>query len=147
MNKDNVIKSLKRHYYAMLAVVLVTLLVFEFGLKKGLLIENVSPSALYVIQVFAIMFTVVFIPLAIVGFTKSIEKAMSLPQEAFFLKFLKRGMRRINLLAAVLAVNIVVYYRFGYDGAMYCGLLGLGAMIYSFPTKNVLEQYLGEAEK
>lgn len=147
MNKDNVIKSLKRHYYAMLAVVLVTLLVFEFGLKEGLLIENVSPSALYVIQVFAIMFTVVFIPLAIVGFTKSIEKAMSLPQEAFFLKFLKRGMRRINLLAAVLAVNIVVYYRFGYDGAMYCGLLGLGAMIYSFPTKNVLEQYLGEAEK
>ena len=147
MNKDNIIKSLKRHYYAMLAVVLVTLLVFEFGLKKGLLIENVSPSALYVIQVFAIMFTVVFIPLAIVGFTKSIEKAMSLPQEAFFLKFLKRGMRRINLLAAVLAVNIVVYYRFGYDGAMYCGLLGLGAMIYSFPTKNVLEQYLGEAEK
>ena len=147
MNKDNVIKSLKRHYYAMLAVVLATLLVFEFGLKEGLLIENVSPSALYVIQVFAIMFTVVFIPLAIVGFTKSIEKAMSLPQEAFFLKFLKRGMRRINLLAAVLAVNIVVYYRFGYDGAMYCGLLGLGAMIYSFPTKNVLEQYLGEAEK
>ena len=147
MNKDNVIKSLKRHYYAMLAVVLVTLLVFEFGLKEGLLIENVSPSALYVIQVFAIMFTVVFIPLAIVGFTKSIEKAMSLPQEAFFLKFLKRGMRRIHLLAAVLAVNIVVYYRFGYDGAMYCGLLGLGAMIYSFPTKNVLEQYLGEAEK
>lgn len=147
MNKDNVIKSLKRHYYAMFAVILITLLAFEFGLKDGLFIENVSPNALYVIQVFAIMFTVVFIPLAIVGFTKSIEKAMNLPQEAFFMKFLKRGMRRINLLAAVMAVNILVYYRFGYDGALYCGLLGLGAMVYSFPTKNVLEQYLNGKKK
>ena len=147
MNKDNVIKSLKRHYFSMFAVILITLLTFEFALKDGLLIENVSASALYIIQVFAIMFTVVFIPLAIVGFTKSIEKAKGLPEDAFFLKFLKRGILRIDLLSAVLAVNILVYYRFGYDGALYCGLLGLGAMIYSFPTKAVLEQYMCDNEK
>ena len=146
MNKDNVIKSLRRHYCSMLAVVIVTLLVFEFGLKDGLLIEDVSPSALYVIQVFAIMFTVVFIPLAIVSFTKAVEKAKGLPEEDFLMTFLKRGLRRINLLSTVLAVNLLVYYRFGYEGAMYCGLLGLGAMLYSFPTRMVLEQYLENKE-
>ena len=145
MNNEKIIGILRKHYFAMLAVLLIMVLTCEFGFKEPLPV--VTPTAMYIIQVFAVMFTVALIPFAVVGFTKAMEKAKGLSRDAFVVKFLQKSMRRVNLLVTVVAVNVLVYYRLGYDGALYCGLLGLGAMIYSFPVKNVLEQYLKGPEK
>jgi hypothetical protein len=90
------------------------------------------------------MLTVVLIPLAIKGFTASLEKSKGLPEADFLNLFCKKSLQRIFLLFIVVVLNEFVYYALGYESALYCGVLGFGAMIYSFPTKMVLEQYLAE---
>ena len=79
--------------------------------------------------------------------TKSLEKAKGLSKEDAMVLFQREGMQRTNLLFCVLAVNAMAYCMIGYEGALYCGLVALGAMIYSYPTKRVLEQYLSDKEK
>ena len=148
MEKNAIIKSLRINYFVSLVAVLVVLLAFELGVvQKGVLNEVISSTAVYLIQVSAVMLTVVLIPLAIKGFTASLEKSKGLPEADFLKLFCKRSLQRIFLLFIVIVLNEFVYYALGYEGALYCGVLGFGAMIYSFPTKMVLEQYLAEKEK
>lgn len=145
MEYDKIIKTLRIHYFAMLAVVLAMILFLEvcFGEKP----EAVLPETMYIIQVFVILFTLIFISVAIKGFTWRLEKAKGLSEELFLPKFVKSSVLRTNLLFIVIAVNAMAYCMIGYDGALYCGLLGLGAMIYSYPTKRVLELFLNNKEK
>ena len=143
--ENKIIKTLRIHYFAVLAVVFVMILFLEQCFKEK--IDVVLPESMYIIQVFVIMLTLIFIFLAIKGFTWYLEKAKRLSEETFIAKFVKASMRRTNLLFCVLAANAIVYCMIGYEGALYCGLLGLGAMIYSYPTKRVLEQYLSDKEK
>ena len=148
MGKNGIIKSLRINYIAAIVSALAVLLAFECGwLEKGALTNVLSSNEMYVVQVVIIMLTIMFIPLAIKGFTRSLEKAKNLSEDAFLVVFCKKSLQRIFLLFLVLVVNEFAYYGLGYDSALYCGLLGLGSMIYSFPTKMVLEQYLGEKEK
>ena len=145
MEYDKIIKTLRIHYFAMLAVVSAMILFLEvcFGEKPG----TVLPETMYIIQVFVILFTLTFISVAIKGFTWRLEKAKGLSEELFLSKFVKSSVLRTNLLFIVIAVNAMAYCMIGYDGALYCGLLGLGAMIYSYPTKRVLELFLNNKEK
>ena len=145
MEYDKIIKTLRIHYFAMLAVVSAMILFLEvrFGKKP----EAVLPETMYIIQVFVILFTLIFISVAIKGFTWRLEKAKGLSEELFLSKFVKSSVLRTNLLFIVIAVNAMAYCMIGYDGALYCGLLGLGAMIYSYPTKRVLELFLNNKEK
>ena len=46
------------------------------------------------------------------------------------------------LLFIVLVVNIFVYYGISYDGAMYCGIVSFGALLYSCPTEKVLDDLM-----
>ena len=148
MGKNSIIKALRINYLAALVAALVVLLAFECGwLAEGVLLDTVSPTTVYVSQVAVVMCTVVLIPLAIKGFTRALVKAKGMSEDAFLVVFCKKSLQRMFLLFVVLVLNEFAYYGLAYDGALYCGLLGLGAMIYSYPTKNVLEQYLGEAEK
>lgn len=148
MKKNAVLKSLRINYFVTFVALLVLLFSFEFGLiEKDVLMNVVPSSVLYMIQVIAIMLTVILIPLAIKGFTKSMEKARGLSEDAFLKVYCKKNIQRIFLLFVVLVVNIFVYYAFGYNGSLYCILLGFGSMIYSFPTKMVLEQFLCDKEK
>lgn len=142
MDEKTVLKSLRINYFVSLAAALIVLLAFELGyLEKGALAMAVSPTVMYVIEVVTIMLTVLLIPLAVKGFTNSMSKAGGLPGEEFVKLFLRKSLQRIFLLFIVIIVNEFAYYGLGYNGGLYCGLLGFGSMIYSFPTKMVFEQY------
>ncbi len=147
MGKNSIIRALRINYVAALVAALAVLLAFECGwLAKGVLLETVSSTSIYVAQVAVVMCTVVLIPLAIKGFTRALVKAKGMPEDAFLVVFCKKSLQRIFLLFVVIVLNEFAYYGLAYEGALYCGLLGLGAMIYSYPTKNVLEQYLNDTE-
>lgn len=144
MEKNAIIKSLRINYAVSFAAAIIVLLAFECGfLEKGALLNVVSAGTMYAVEVVTIMVTVLLIPLAVKGFTRSLEKAKTLPVEEFLKVFCKKSLQRIFLLFIVVLVNEFAYYGLNYDGALYCGLLGFGSMIYSFPTRMVLEQYLG----
>lgn len=141
MEKNAVIKSLRINYFVSLVAALLVLMAFELGfIEKGALVNVMSSTGMYIVQVVTVMLTVIFIPWAIKGFTKSMAKAKGMPEADIIKLFGKKGLQRIFLLFVVVLMNEFVYYGLGYESALYCGLLGFGSMIYSFPTKMVLEQ-------
>lgn len=148
MEKNKVLNSLRINYAVSLVAALLVLLAFELDfIEKGALVKVVSSTAMYVMQVVTVMLTVILIPLAIKGFTRSLEKAKGMPEACLINLFCKKSLQRIFLLFIVIIVNEFAYYGLGYDSALYCALLGLGSMIYSFPTRMVLEQYLAAEDK
>lgn len=135
------------NYIVAFIAALAVLLSFELGfVEKGALAKVISSTAMYVLQVVVIMLTVILIPLAMKSFTKSLEKAKKMSEDAFLVVFSKKSLQRIFLLFVVVVVNEFAYYGLDYEGALYCGLLGFGSMIYSFPTRMVLEQFLSDKE-
>ena len=147
MKKNTIIKSLRINHIVTLLVALAVVLSFECGLlQKGVLLNSVSATATYVIQVAVVMLTVILIPLAIKGFTSALDRAKGMSEDAFLVVFCKKSMQRTLLLFFVMVLSAFAYYALAYDGAMYCGLLGLGFMIYGFPTRMTLEHYLNGEE-
>lgn len=145
MEKRAIIKSLRINYVVSFVAALVVLLAFELGfIEKGLLAKTVSSTTLYVMQVATVLLTVSLIPLAIKGFASSLEKAKGQPEADILKLFCKRSLQRIFLLFIVVVFSEIVYYALGYEGALYCGVLGYGFMIYCFPTEMVLDQYLAD---
>ena len=45
------------------------------------------------------------------------------------------------LLFIAIVVNIFVYYGIEYNGALYCAIISFGALLYSYPTGKVLDEY------
>lgn len=143
MEKKEILKSLRiNHLFSLFAAILV-IVMFETGmLAKGALASVVPSGSIYVIEVVAVMLTVLLVPLAIKGFTNTLTKNLGRSEEEFLKLFAKKGFQRIALLFIALLVNEFVYYGLDYTGSFYCGLLALGSLIYSYPTKMVLEEYL-----
>ena len=111
--ENKIIKTLRTHYFAMLAVVCAMIAFLELLFEEKLTFA--LPDAMYIIQVFVIMFTLIFISVAIIGFTKSLEKAKGLSKEDAMVLFQREGMQRTNLLFCVLAVNAMTYCMIGYE--------------------------------
>jgi hypothetical protein len=61
--------------------------------------------------------------------------------DAFLKLYGKWSLTRMFLLFIALVANIFVYYGIEYDGAMYCAILSFGALIYSYPTGKVIDEY------
>lgn len=143
MDKKEILKSLRiNHLFSLFAAILV-IVMFETGmLAKGALASVVPSGGIYVIEVVAVMLTVLLVPLAIKGFTNNLTKNLGRSEEEFLKLFARKGFQRIALLFVALLVNEFVYYGLDYTGSFYCGLLALGSLIYSYPTKMVLEEYL-----
>lgn len=143
MEKKEILKSLRiNHLFSLFAAILV-IVMFETGpLAKGALASIVPSGGIYVIEVVAVMLTVLLVPLAIKGFTNTLTKNLGRSEEEFLKLFARKGFQRIALLFIALLVNEFVYYGLDYTGSFYCGLLALGSLIYSYPTKMVLEEYL-----
>ena len=147
MDRGKIIRSLRINYIVSIVAALAVVLAFELGfIEKGAMVNVVSADTMYMIQVTAVMLTIALIPLAIKGFTRAMEKVKGNPEEVVVALFCKKSLQRIFLLFLVVVINEFVYYGLGYDSSLYCCLIGLGSMIYSFPTKMVLEQSLGERE-
>ncbi len=143
MNKENVLKSLKFNFITSIFSAIIAIAAFETGyLTKGVLAMNLSEQDIYYVEVSAIMVTIAIIPFAIKGFSRSMKKAAGLDNITILKLYGKKSIQRMFLLFIALVVNIFVYYGIKYDGSLYCGIVSLGALIYSYPTENVLNEYL-----
>lgn len=143
MSKKEILKSLRiNHIFSLFAVALV-IVAFETGLLvKGALAALMPVNGMYVLEVVVIMSTVLLVPYAIKGFSGALNKALGCSEEDFLKIFARKSLQRIFILFITLLMNTFVYYGVCYDGSLYCGLLSLCALLYSFPAKQVLEGYL-----
>lgn len=143
MSKKEILKSLRiNHAFSLFAVALV-IVAFETGLLvKGALAALMPVNGMYVLEVVVIMSTVLLVPYAIKGFSGALNKAIGCSEEDFLKLFARKSLQRIFILFITLLMNTFVYYGVCYDGSLYCGLLSLCALLYSFPAKQVLEGYL-----
>ena len=143
MSKKEILKSLRiNHAFSLFAVALV-IVAFETGLLvKGALAALMPVNGMYVLEVVVIMSTVLLVPYAIKGFSGALNKAIGCSEEDFLKLFARKSLQRIFILFITLLLNTFVYYGVCYDGSLYCGLLSLCALLYSFPAKQVLEGYL-----
>ncbi|MBO7302043.1 MAG: hypothetical protein J6U58_04970 [Bacteroidaceae bacterium] len=149
MNKENILKSLRINYTVAFVATLIIIAAFECGfIEKGALANIISSTMFYALQVVVIMLTVILIPIAIKGFTNSMTKVKDMDSDNALKLYCKKSLQRIFLLFIVIVINEFAYYGMGYEGSLYCGLFGFGSMIYSFPTKMVMEEFLqGKTEK
>ena len=139
MDDKEILKSLRINYIFSVLAALMVIVVFETGVvAKDALESLLSSSWTYILQVT----TVLFIPLAIKGFTSSLSKALGCSDDEFKKLFAKKSIQRIFLIFIALLLNIFIYYGIGYNGSLYCGLFAFGALLYSYPTKMVLNDYL-----
>lgn len=143
MSKKEILKSLRiNHAFSLFAVALV-IVAFETGLLvKGAHAALMPVNGMYVLEVVVIMSTVLLVPYAIKGFSGALNKAIGCSEEDFLKLFARKSLQRIFILFITLLLNTFVYYGVCYDGSLYCGLLSLCALLYSFPAKQVLEGYL-----
>lgn len=143
MNKDSVLKSLKFNFATSIFAAIIAIAAFETGfLTKGVLLLHLTEQDLYYVEVATIMLTIAIVPLALKLFSRSMAKGASLDNITFLKLYNKKSLQRMFLLFIALVVNIFVYYGISYDGAMYCGIVSLGALLYSCPTEKVLDDLM-----
>ena len=142
MNRDNVLKSLRFNFATSIFAAIIAIAAFETGyLTKGALAMNLTANDMYYIEVSAIMLTIAIIPFSLKGFSRAMKKGTGLETNAFLKLYGKWSLTRMFLLFIALVANIFVYYGIEYDGAMYCAILSFGALIYSYPTGKVIDEY------
>ncbi len=147
MNRENVLKGLKFNFATSIFAALIAVAAFETGyLTKGALTPFIDEESLYYIEVSAIMLTIAIIPFALKGFSRAMAKGTNLDNMAHLKLYNKKSLQRMFLLFIALVVNIFVYYGTEYDGAMYCAILSFGALLYSYPTGKVLDEYRNKKE-
>ena len=147
MNRDNVLKGLKFNFATSIFAALIAVAAFETGyLTKGALTPFIDEESLYYIEVSAIMLTMAIIPFALKGFSRAMAKGTNLDNMAYLKLYNKKSLQRMFLLFIALVTNIFVYYGTEYDGAMYCAILSFGALLYSYPTGKVLDEYRNKKE-
>jgi hypothetical protein len=142
MNRENVLKSLKFNFATSIFATIIAIAAFETGyLTKGALAMNLTADDMYYIEVSTIMLTIAIIPFALKGFSRAMKKGSSLENSAFLKLYGKWSLIRIFMLFVALVINIFTYYGLEYNGAMYCAIISFGALIYSYPTGKVLDEY------
>ena len=148
MNKENVIKSLRFNFATSVFAALIAIAAFETGyLTKGVLALSLSEEDLYYVEVCTIILTIGIIPFAIKGFSRAMKKASNLDNIAFLKLYSKKSLQCMFLLFISLVINIFVYYGIDYDGAMYCAILSFGALLYSYQTGKIFDEYNNNSNK
>jgi hypothetical protein len=91
MNSNEILRSLRiNHIFSILAAVIV-IVTFETGvIAKDALGSLLSQTWTYILQVSAVMLTVLLIPLAVKGFTTSLDKAAGMGDEEFLKFFIRK---------------------------------------------------------
>ena len=142
MNRDNVLKSLKFNFATSVFALIIAIAAFETGfLTKGALAMNLAEEDMYYIEVSAIMLTIAIIPFALKGFSRAMKRGASLDNISLLKLYSKKSLQRMFLLFIATVINIFVYYGVEYNGAMYCAIISFGALLYSYPTGKVLDEY------
>lgn len=142
MHTEKTIKYLRINHAVAFIATLAIIVSFESGfLQKGVLTAFLSANDLYMLEITAVMTTIALIPLALKSFSRAMNKAASGNKMKLLKTFSNMNLVRISLLFVVIVVNAFIYYGIEYDGALYCGLFGYCALIYSYPSKRTLESY------
>ena len=142
MNRENVLKSLKFNFATSVFALIIAIAAFETGfLTKGALAMNLTEEDMYYIEVSAIMLTIAIIPFALKGFSRAMKRGASLDNISLLKLYSKKSLQRMFLLFIATVINIFVYYGVEYNGAMYCAIISFGALLYSYPTGKVLDEY------
>ncbi len=147
MQTEKTIRSLRFNYYTAFLATLAIIVAFEGGfLHKGALAAILSADDIYLLEVTSVMITIALIPIALKSFTRSMKRAAGMGKAKLLKTFGKMSIVRISLLFAVIVVNAFIYYGLNYTGALYCGLFGYCALIYSYPTANTLKSFTDSNE-
>lgn len=143
MNTEKTISALRFNYIVAFIATLAIIVAFEGGfLQKEALTELLSPDDIYILEVTTVMVTMALIPLALKSFSRAMKKAAEAGKMKLLKTFSNMSLVRISLLFVVIVVNAFIYYGIGYNGALYCGLFGYCAFIYSYPTARTLDSYI-----
>lgn len=143
MNTEKTINALRFNYIVAFIATLAIIVAFEGGfLQKKALTALLSPDDIYMLEVTTVMVTMALIPLALKIFSRSMKKAAGAGKIKLLKTFINMSLVRISLLFVVIVVNAFIYYGIGYNGALYCGLFGYCALIYSYPTARTLDSYI-----
>lgn len=146
MQKEEAIKKTRTIYWTQAVVSVVLAALLQAGLIDSTGI-TMAPTTLYAIEVAGIMLTICLIPLAIKGFSARVSKAAKRKTPHFIEYYHSKCNARTSILFMVIMMNIALYYILGRSsGPLYCGLLGVAAAIYSYPTKGALENYLNDQD-
>ena len=145
MNTEKTINTLRFNYIVAFIASLAIIVAFEGGfLQKEALTALLSPDDIYLLEVTTVMVTMALIPLALKSFSRAMKKAAGSGKMRLLRTFSNMSLVRISLLFAVIVINAFIYYGIGYNGALYCGLFGYCALIYSYPTAKTLDSYLND---
>ena len=138
MTTAQALKKTRINFWVHIAILAAIAAVFETGLiAKNTL--AMSEQTRYIVDVAGIMLTSGLIPLAIKGFSSQMRKAAKEKREELQQLFVAKSNARVALLFIVAATNLFLYYTASNNGAFYCAILGLAALVYSYPTAGTIE--------
>lgn len=146
MQKEEAIKKTRTIFWAQAVVSVALVALLQTGFIDSTAI-TMAPTTLYAIEVASILLTICLIPLAIKGFSAQVSKAAKKKIPHFIEYYHSKCNARTSILFMVIMMNIALYYILGRNsGPLYCGLLGVAAAIYSYPTKGTLDNYLNDQD-
>ena len=141
MTREETIRKTRILFWVQTACMACMATLFESGmLAKGSITP--APTARYIIDVAGVMLTITLIPLALKGFSTLIKREIERKNPHFIEFFHAKSTARLSILFAAIMMNIVLYYGTGNESALYCGILAVGAFIYSYPTMATLNNCL-----
>ena len=141
MRREEAIRKTRILFWVQAACMACMATLFESGmLAKGSITP--APTARYIIDVAGVMLTITLIPLALKGFSTLIKREIERKNPHFIEFFHAKSTARLSILFAAIMMNIVLYYGTGNESALYCGILAVGAFIYSYPTMATLNNCL-----
>ena len=146
MQKEEVIKKARIAFMAQAAIATLLIVLFETGHIAGN-IPGISPTTRYIAEVAGIMLTIILIPLAIKGFSMQMTRAAKEKTSHFIEYYRAKSNARTTILFLVIMMNTALYYIMDNNSALYCGLLGIAAAIYSYPTQAALDSYCNTQEE
>ena len=135
-----------RLYYACdAALIAAFILIGELGGFSGIIEPGTTTH--YIVEVASIMITIGALPVAYKILKTQMEKAATKGTEHLVESFLRIYLPHISILVSVVYINTLLHYNGPCNGAIYCAVLGCGAIVYSFPTARMLDKYINREEK
>lgn len=135
-----------RLYYAYdVILIAVLILIGELGGFSGIIEPDTTTH--YIVEVASIMITIGALPVAYKILKTQMEKAATQGTEHLVKSFPRIYLPHISILVFVVYINTLLHYNGHFNGAIYCAVLACSALVYSFPTKRMLEKYINREER
>lgn len=114
-------------------IIIFLILLYSKGPDIG---KNIETSVTF--ERYAIIFTMIGIPLALKLFHSQYQKIQLLTLEAYLAKYSLIYLTRIAILDAVIILNMVGVYLFESQNSIYMTVITIFALMFCYPAKNSL---------